>query len=104
MATSLRAELTALRDRARAEGSKVIALEAIDLVLTPRHQLDIDPDGTWTVEHPRRCVTAADCDIAHALRAAPILSSPHARGRSYQVWLDPGAAALSFLDTTGRQT
>jgi hypothetical protein len=102
--SSLHAEITALLDRARADGSKVVALEAVEQVLRPKHRLTIHPECGWDVEHPRACRhLGADCDIAHALRTAPILSSPHTRGRCYEVWLDPGAVALSFLDITGRE-
>lgn len=98
---SLRADITALLDRARADGSKVVAIEAVERALKPKHLLTIDDHdrrGGWDVEHPRACREAADCDVAWALRTAPLLSSPHARGRSYEVWLEDGA--LKFLDVT----
>lgn len=100
---SLRAELTALLDRARADGSKVVAIEAIDLVLRPRHQVAIDEVGGWEVTHPRACVDRPHCDLAAALATAHLLSAPYAMGRTYQVWQEDGATALSFLDTTGRE-
>jgi len=37
------------------------------------------------------------------VRTAPILSSPHAVGHTYQVWIEDGETALSFLDVTGRE-
>lgn len=97
MATSLRAELTTLIADQRAEGLQVVTLDALDHILNPRHRLTIDDVGSWDVTHPRACRNGAWCDLAAALSTAPLLSSPHVLGRSYEVWLDDGA--LKFHDT-----
>lgn len=97
--SSLRADLTALLDRAREDGSKVVAIEAVELVLHPRHQLTVEANGDWALRHP---YCDADCGFGEAVATAPLLSSPHARGRTYDVWLDDDHA-LKFLDTTGRE-
>lgn len=101
MATSLRAEIAALVDRARDEGSKVIAIEAVELVLRPKHELEVRGNGDWYLRHPR--CREPECPVGVAVRTAPLLSSPHAVGHTYEVWLEDGAAALSFLDLTGRE-
>lgn len=101
--SSLRAGIVALVKQQRADGLKVVSLDALELVLHPRHRLDIDRIGGHTVTHPRACVDRPHCALAAALATAHLLSSPHARGRSYEVWQEPGAAALSFLDLAGRE-
>lgn len=105
MATRLRtdpvAAVTELIDRARSEGSKVVSIEAVEAVVRPKHELDVRGGGDWYLRHPRCAV--AECPVSVAVRTAPILSSPHAVGHTYQVWIEDGETALSFLDVTGRE-
>lgn len=92
----LRAELAGVIDRARRvdPAAKVVAIEAVEALLGPaRHVLTVDPDGTWTVTHARDC-RRPDCDISLALRRAPILSSPHALGHTYEVSFDDRGALV----------
>lgn len=101
--SSLRADLTALVRQQRAEGLKMVALDALELLLHPRHRLLIYADGSYEFEHPRACTDRPHCDLAATVATAPLLSSPHARGHAYEVWVEKGATALSFLDITGRE-
>lgn len=97
--SSLRADITALVKQQRVDGLKVVSLDALELVLHPRHRLEIDHVGGPTVTHPRACVDRPHCDLANAVATAHLVSSPHARGRTYEVWLDD-ATTLKFLDVT----
>lgn len=83
--------ILALADRAAGEGSRTVSLQALydtlgELPIT-YHLLTITANGSPHLRHTRGC-HHADCETALAMRRAPLLSSPHARGRAYEVWLE----------------
>lgn len=82
-----------LLDQARRQGSRVVAIAAVEQLLGPEcHQLHIrDTDGGWNIAHARACRDAAQCDVSDAVRSCLLVSSPHAVGRTYDVWLEDGA-------------
>lgn len=82
----LRADLTALADRAAADGSNVISLAALYQTLgTSRpHHLHVRADG-YRLDHGG---CPLGCPIDAAVARSPLHTSPHAYGRTYRVWLD----------------
>jgi len=95
----LRADITALLDRARDEGSKVIAIAAVDQILAvgePDHLLDIHGIGEWRLRHAG-CQPA--CPIYRAVGRSMLIHSPHAAGHTYRVWLDDDKQ-LRFQEAT----
>jgi hypothetical protein len=94
--SDLLAAVRAVADHAAAQGSMVVSLRALyDALGTDQpHHLTIDPVGEWIVTH----ACAGMCPIRKTVSTAPLISSPHARGRTYQVWLDDGL--LHFRDVT----
>jgi hypothetical protein len=95
--SDLRADLTALLDKATADGSKVIAIEAVYRALgepvdpPTAHQI-VFGDAGWSMRHPAGCDTAA-CRHAIAARRS-LVESPYTPGR-YEVALGPGGG-LAF--------
>lgn len=91
--TDLANAIRDLLDQARRQGSRVISIAAVENLLGPeRHQLHIrDTDGGWNIQHARACRDAARCDVSDAVRTCLLVSSPHAVGRTYDVWLEAGA-------------
>lgn len=97
--SSLRADITALVKQQRAEGLKVVTLDALNQILAqgqPDHLLDIHDTDDWRLRHTG-CQPA--CPVYRAVTRCMLIHSPHAQGRTYQVWLDDGA--LKFRDVTG---
>lgn len=78
-------DITALADRAAAEGSKTVSLKALYSALGTEqpHHLTVRADG-YTLTH----ACAGWCDVDSAVFRAPLVSSSHAYGRVYEVWLD----------------
>lgn len=96
--SDLRADITALLDRARGEGSKVIAIAAVDQILAdgePEHLLDIHGIDEWRLRHTG-CQDA--CPIYRAVGRSMLIHSPHAKGHTYRVWLDD--ERLRFQEVT----
>lgn len=97
----LRADITALLDRVQADGSKVIALEAIYQALgesaapPTRHHIVFGQQG-WNIRHPKTCHTA-DCDV-YLSAERTLVRSPYAPGR-YEVWLGAGGH-LNYREVT----
>jgi hypothetical protein len=95
----LRSAIREAVEQARKNGSKVIALTTIEQLIGPeRHQLHIrDVNGGWNIQHTRAC-RQAECDLAVLVRTCLLVSSPHAVGRTYEVWFEDGA--LKFQGIT----
>lgn len=86
-------------DRAAASGSRVVALDAVYNALDePKiHLLHVRSDG-FNLQHARRC-RGTECDVAKAVRTCLLISSPHAVGHTYEVWLED-EGALRFQEVT----
>ncbi|HZN76070.1 MAG TPA: hypothetical protein VFC00_30940 [Micromonosporaceae bacterium] len=96
--SSLRADITALVKQQRAEGLKVVTLDALDQILStgqPDHLLDIHGIDEWRLRHAH-CQPA--CPVYRAVGRSMLIHSPHAKGHTYRVWLDDGR--LKFQEVT----
>lgn len=96
MAADLLAAVRQVADRAAAEGSNVVALAALydALGVDQPHHLHVRADG-YTLTHG--CI--GWCQVDTAVCRAPLVSSPHAYGRTYEVWLDDGALRFREVQT-----
>lgn len=83
------ARLTILLDRAKADGLKVIAIEAVERALS---DADFPPevdhilvvvDGRWLIRHPDDCF-ATPCPVAQAAHRT-LTGAPYADGE-YTAW------------------
>jgi hypothetical protein len=93
--------LRTLIDTARQADPRVqaISIAAIEKLLGPeRHVLHVrDTDGGWNLQHVRNC-RKPSCTVAALVSACLLVTSPHAIGHTYQVWLEDGG--LKFHEVT----
>lgn len=87
--SDLLATVRQVADQAAAAGSGVVSLRALYAALGTEqpHHLTIHADR-WELTHS--CIEW--CDVDNAVSRAPLVSSPHAFGRTYVVWLDDDGA------------